>query len=203
VNDNVTCPLFMNTLPPQDDFGYVAPAVNPFTSWTLPDYLSKPAFKDNKPLFSFSAPEVVEPGVNMAASEVQPKVNDSSSTSSDPEGKGASSPDTELSPPPPAKSTGPTLGVNPSLRAKSAPRRRGAIAKRDPAVAQVTKQLPLPSLQPFEVHQAEAPPALEDTTTEAVVLNEPQEEVAQLPVEEPEEAQPIIPATACEPCNCM
>jgi hypothetical protein len=182
VNDNVTHPLFTNTLPPQHDFGYVTPAVNPFAIWTLPHHLSQPAFEDNKPLFSFSAPEVVEPEVDMAASEVKAKVNDSSSTSSDSEGKGASSPDTEPSPPSPAKSTGHTLGVNPSLRAKSTPRRRGAIAKRDLVVTQVTKQLPLPSFQPFEVHQAEAPPALEDTTTEAVVLNEPQEEVAQLPV---------------------
>jgi hypothetical protein len=107
VNDKVTYPLFTNTLPPQHDFGYVAPAVNPFAGWTLPHYLSQPAFEDNKPLFSFSAPEVVEPEVDMAASEVQAKVNDSSSTSSDSEGKGASSPDTEPSPPPPAKSRDP------------------------------------------------------------------------------------------------
>jgi hypothetical protein len=66
-------------------------------------------------------------------------------------------------------------------------------------VTQVTKQLPLPAFQPFAVHQAEASPAPEDTTTEAVVINEPQEEVAQLPVEEPEEAQSIVTAPAYEP----
>jgi hypothetical protein len=142
---------------------------------------------------------MVEPEVDMVLNTEQQKVTNSSSTSSGSDGNGASSPNTVPSPPQPAKYTGPTLDVDPSLRAKRALRRRGAIAKHDPDVTQVTTQLPLPPFQHIEEHQAEVPPAHMEITIEAVVADVPPAEVAKLPIEEPKDSQPVIAATAYEP----